>query len=142
MSGSKNKDGAYKERKRIDRHRYYAKTANKYPPHPWTDEEEKAVMEHTVPDSELSVKLGRSVKSIQEKRRRTRRYAETGKPLHKKKRPAQPLNEKFYEAAKLWKEGKIPALEGARRCGMPNSSFRNRANRLYAEKEKPKQSEE
>ncbi|MCD8237798.1 MAG: hypothetical protein LUC92_00435 [Clostridiales bacterium] len=137
MSGSKNKDGAYRERKRIERHRYYSRTANKYPPHLWTDEEEKMVMEHTVPDSELSDKLGRSVKSIQEKRRRIRRYAEAGKPLHQKPRTTQQLDEKFYEAAKLWKEGKIPALEGARRCGMPNSSFRSRANRLYAEKEKP-----
>jgi len=138
VSGRKNKNGAYKERKRIERHRYYSRTANKYPPHPWTDEEEKMVMEHTVPDSELSDKLGRSVKSIQEKRRKIRRYTEAGEPLRK-----QPtFNEQFYEAARLWKEGKIPALEGARRCGMPNSTFRFRANRLYAEKEKPERPED
>lgn len=138
MSDGKNRNAAYRERKRIERHRYYARTTHKYPPHPWTDEEEKMIMEHTVPDSALSDQLGRSVKSIQEKRRKIRRYNEAGRPPHK-----QPtFNEQFYDAARLWKEGKIPALEGARRCGMPNSTFRFRANRLYAEKEQSEPSEE
>ncbi|MCD7846917.1 MAG: hypothetical protein LUG49_02620 [Oscillospiraceae bacterium] len=57
-------------RKRIDKKRYYGKTANKYPKRAWTPEEEKMVLEHSIPDSELSQKIGRSLKGIQEKRRR------------------------------------------------------------------------
>ncbi|MCD7823761.1 MAG: hypothetical protein LUG86_07095 [Oscillospiraceae bacterium] len=59
-----------RRQKKIDRKRYYGKTANLYPRHAWTKEEEKLVMEHSMPDSELSLKIGRSLKSIQEKRRR------------------------------------------------------------------------
>ncbi|MCD7785624.1 MAG: hypothetical protein LUH18_08665 [Oscillospiraceae bacterium] len=61
-----------RERKRIDRKRYYGKTANLYPKRAWTAEENKLVLEHSIPDSELSKKIQRSVKSIQEKRRRLR----------------------------------------------------------------------
>ncbi|MCD7785129.1 MAG: hypothetical protein LUH18_06065 [Oscillospiraceae bacterium] len=61
-----------RRQKKIDRKKYYAKTSNLYPKRAWTAEEEKLVMEHSVPDSELSAKIGRSLKSIQEKRRRLR----------------------------------------------------------------------
>ncbi|MCD7784485.1 MAG: hypothetical protein LUH18_02730 [Oscillospiraceae bacterium] len=57
-----------RSRKKESRKRYYAKTANLYPRHSWTEEEVKMVMEHSVPDSELSEKIHRSVKSIQQKR--------------------------------------------------------------------------
>ncbi|MCD8006719.1 MAG: hypothetical protein LUF29_07100 [Oscillospiraceae bacterium] len=62
-----------KEQKRECRKRYYAKTASLYPRHAWTEEETKLVLEHKMPDSELSEKIGRSLKSIQEKRRRLKR---------------------------------------------------------------------
>ncbi|MCD8097252.1 MAG: hypothetical protein LUE31_04275 [Lachnospiraceae bacterium] len=54
--------------KRANRKRYYAKTANLYPRHPWTQEEVRLVVEHKMPDSALSEKIHRSVKSIQQKR--------------------------------------------------------------------------
>ncbi|MCD8006224.1 MAG: hypothetical protein LUF29_04520 [Oscillospiraceae bacterium] len=59
-----------RRQKRADRKRYYGKTANLYPRHAWTEEEERLVLEHSIPDSELSAKICRSLKSIQEKRRR------------------------------------------------------------------------
>ncbi|MCD8007013.1 MAG: hypothetical protein LUF29_08655 [Oscillospiraceae bacterium] len=61
------------EKKRACRKRYYAKTANLYSRRAWTEEETQLVMEHSIPDSELSVKLGRSLKGIQEKRRRMKK---------------------------------------------------------------------
>ncbi len=63
---------AQRMKKRAANKRYYAKTANLYPVRRWTPEEIDMVMEHAVPDSELSEKLQRSLKSIQEKRRRER----------------------------------------------------------------------
>ncbi|MCD8107016.1 MAG: hypothetical protein LUE20_03505 [Oscillospiraceae bacterium] len=54
--------------KRECRRRYYAKTSCLYPRHPWTAEETARVMEHSIPDSELSAEIHRSVKSIQQKR--------------------------------------------------------------------------
>ncbi|MCD8006242.1 MAG: hypothetical protein LUF29_04610 [Oscillospiraceae bacterium] len=60
----------YRRSKKIARKKYYGKTANLYPRHAWTEEETKLVMEHSIPDSELSAKIGRSLKGIQEKRRR------------------------------------------------------------------------
>ncbi len=66
-------------RKRIDKKRYYGKTANKYPKRAWTDEEIRLVMEHSIPDSELSQKIGRSLKGIQEKRRRLKNAEENKK---------------------------------------------------------------
>ncbi|MCD7824177.1 MAG: hypothetical protein LUG86_09240 [Oscillospiraceae bacterium] len=65
-----------KSQKRLDRKRYYAKTANLYPRHPWTPEEVKLVMEHKIPDSELSEKIHRSVKSIQQKRLNVKKKSE------------------------------------------------------------------
>ncbi|MCD7846625.1 MAG: hypothetical protein LUG49_01100 [Oscillospiraceae bacterium] len=59
-----------RQQKRESHKRYYGKTANLYSRHPWTAEEEKMVLEHSIPDSELSQKIGRSLKGIQEKRRR------------------------------------------------------------------------
>ncbi len=57
-------------RKREAHKRYYGKTACLYPMRRWTPEEVARVMEHSIPDSELSQELQRSLKSIQEKRRR------------------------------------------------------------------------
>ncbi len=59
-----------RRQKKIDRKRYYAKTANLYPKRAWSEEEIRMVIDHSIPDSELSTKIGRSLKSIQEKRRR------------------------------------------------------------------------
>ncbi|MCD8007261.1 MAG: hypothetical protein LUF29_09975 [Oscillospiraceae bacterium] len=61
------------EKKRACRKRYYDKTSYIYARHAWTEEECKLVMEHTMPDSELSAQIQRSVKSIQEKRRRMKK---------------------------------------------------------------------
>ncbi|MCD7848091.1 MAG: hypothetical protein LUG49_08730 [Oscillospiraceae bacterium] len=65
-----------RHRKKIDRKRYYGKTANKYPKRAWTDEEIRLVLDHSIPDSELSEKIGRSLKGIQEKRRRLKKAEE------------------------------------------------------------------
>ncbi len=59
-----------RQKKRAAKKRYYAKTAKLYPGRRWAQWEIDMVMEHSVPDSELSVKLQSSLKSIQEKRRR------------------------------------------------------------------------
>jgi len=65
-----------REQKRRDRKRYYGKTANRYPKRAWTVEEKRLVLEHSIPDSELSAKIQRSVKSIQEERRRLKKESE------------------------------------------------------------------
>ncbi|MCD7847918.1 MAG: hypothetical protein LUG49_07850 [Oscillospiraceae bacterium] len=65
--------GISQEKKRACRKRYYAKTSYLYSRHPWTEEECRLVLEHSIPDSELSEKLGRSLKGIQEKRRRLKK---------------------------------------------------------------------
>ncbi|MCD7823991.1 MAG: hypothetical protein LUG86_08285 [Oscillospiraceae bacterium] len=62
-----------REQRKIDRKRYYAKTANLYPRRSWSKEENALVLAHSMPDSELSKRIRRSVKSIQEKRRRLRK---------------------------------------------------------------------
>ncbi len=58
-----------KELKRAANRRYYGKSEHLYRKRRWTPEEVAQVMEHSIPDSELSKKIKRSVKSIQEKRR-------------------------------------------------------------------------
>ncbi|MCD7847889.1 MAG: hypothetical protein LUG49_07705 [Oscillospiraceae bacterium] len=63
----------YYSQKKLDRKRYYDKTANLYPKRAWSEEENRQVLEHSIPDSELSRKIQRSVKSIQEKRRRLKK---------------------------------------------------------------------
>lgn len=60
----------YRKQRREEKKRYYARTAHLYPRRPWTPEEEKMVLEHRIPDRELSEKIQRSMKGIQEKRRR------------------------------------------------------------------------
>ncbi|MCD8107520.1 MAG: hypothetical protein LUE20_06110 [Oscillospiraceae bacterium] len=71
----------YRQQKSVARKKYYAKTAHLYPRHAWTEEEIEMVLAHSIPDSELSVKLGRSLKGIQEKRRRLKNAeANTPKP--------------------------------------------------------------
>ena len=42
-------------------------------------------------------------------------------------RPPGPLPEKFHEACRLWKSGKITGTVAAKMCGMPLSTFRYRA---------------
>lgn len=58
-------------RKTCDRQRkkYYAKTAI-YPPQRWTIEEDRMVLEHKIPDSELSKQIHHSVKAIHVRRSR------------------------------------------------------------------------
>ncbi len=66
--------------KRACRKRYYAKTAGLYPRHPWTPEETAMVMEHSMPDSELSEKIGRSVKYIQQQRLHENKKLKSAEP--------------------------------------------------------------
>lgn len=60
-------------RKRADHKRYYGKTAYRYEPRPWTEWEDALVLAHNVPDSELSGKIGRSLKAICNRRWRLRK---------------------------------------------------------------------
>lgn len=52
--------------------RYYAKTAL-YKPRNWTSEECDMVLEHSMPDTELSKKIKRSVRAIQVMRSRLKK---------------------------------------------------------------------
>lgn len=66
------------ERKRAEHKRYYAQTAFKYEHRPWTVEEDKLVLAHDIPDSELSPIIRRSMKSISNRRWRLRKAASRG----------------------------------------------------------------
>lgn len=46
-------------------------------------------------------------------------------------RPPRPLPPEFHCAYRMWKEGRIICAEAARRCRMPLSSFRYRAERYH-----------
>lgn len=46
-------------------------------------------------------------------------------------RPPRPLPPEFHCAYRMWKEGRITCAEAARRCRMPLSSFRYRAERYH-----------
>ena len=54
------------------RQKYYDKTAIYEPSH-WTIEQDKMVLEHTIPDSELSPKIKHSVRAIQHRRCRLKK---------------------------------------------------------------------
>ena len=62
----------FRETRYSQRKRYYAKTAG-YTPHPWTLEEDKLVLEHSVTDTALSQIIGRSVSAIQHRRCRLKK---------------------------------------------------------------------
>lgn len=72
MNRKKNYRNMEKYRKacRRQNQRYYAKTSNLYPARAWNAEEDAMVLNHTMPDSELSEKLERSVRAIQHRRHR------------------------------------------------------------------------
>ncbi|MBR6505124.1 MAG: hypothetical protein IKT41_05425 [Clostridia bacterium] len=57
----------YNETRKKQKQRYYAKTAI-YEPRDWIPYEDKLVLEHNMPDSELSSKIERSVAAIQQRR--------------------------------------------------------------------------
>ncbi len=63
----------YREMRNASRKRNYAQTA-KYERRIWTEEEDKRVLAHDVPDRQLSSEIRRSVQAIQI--RRTRLKAE------------------------------------------------------------------
>ena len=52
--------------------RYYGKSAV-YDRHSWTSEEDDAILKHSIPDSELSPKIGHSVMAIQIRRSRLKK---------------------------------------------------------------------
>lgn len=62
-----------REAKRAGHRSYYAQTAFLYPPRPWTDEEDKLVLAHEIPDRELSARIRRSMKAISNRRWRLRK---------------------------------------------------------------------
>ncbi len=45
-------------------------------------------------------------------------------------RPPKPLPDNFYEVYQRWKTGKISVYQAARECGMPESTFRDRAKKI------------
>jgi len=45
-------------------------------------------------------------------------------------RTAKPLPENFQDVCREWRAGNITGAEAARRCGMPLSTFRSRANQV------------
>lgn len=57
--------------------RYYAKTAFKYEPREWTVAEDKLVLAHDIPDSELSPIIGRSMRAISNRRWRLKRTVDS-----------------------------------------------------------------
>lgn len=61
------------ETRRYWHRRYYAKTAFLYKPRPWSEEEDRLVLTHEIPDSELSVRIERSMKSISNRRWRLKK---------------------------------------------------------------------
>lgn len=67
---------AQREAKRREHRRYYARTAFLYKPRPWSDDEDRVVLAHDVPDSELSERIGRSMKAISNRRWRLRKEAD------------------------------------------------------------------
>lgn len=74
------------EKRRERRHRehrlYYARTAFLYEPRVWTQEEDKLVLLHSIPDRELSVSIRRSMKAISNRRwRLMRKITKQGRNL-------------------------------------------------------------
>lgn len=51
-------------------------------------------------------------------------------------RPEKPLPENFAELYGRWERGEITALAAARECGIPYSTFRNKAMKMCAEAKK------
>lgn len=62
----------YSKTRHAQKQRYYNKTAI-YEPSNWTLEHDKMVLEHTIPDSELSEKIKHSVRAIQLRRCRLKK---------------------------------------------------------------------
>lgn len=65
-----------REAKRREHRLYYAGTAFLYRPRPWTDEEDRLVLAHEIPDRELSARIRRSMKAISNRRWRLRKEAD------------------------------------------------------------------
>ena len=67
---SKYKDlDKWRKTKRLQKQRYRERLGNnKYPRKNWTKEEDLIVLQHNIPDRELSKKLKRSISSIQSRR--------------------------------------------------------------------------
>lgn len=67
------------DRKRAEHKRYYAQTAFKYERRAWTVDEDKLVLMHRIPDSELSSIIKRSMMSGSNRRWRLRAAASENK---------------------------------------------------------------
>ena len=62
----------YSKTRKAQKQRYYNKTAI-YEPSKWTLEHDKMVLDHTIPDTELSRKIKHSVQAIQIRRYRLKK---------------------------------------------------------------------
>lgn len=65
----------FRKTRNSQRKGYYDKTA-KYAPSPWTLEQDKKVLEHSITDTELSEIIGHSVKAIQNRRLKLKKQLE------------------------------------------------------------------
>ena len=65
----------FRKTRKAQRKKYYDKTAI-YKPSNWTLEQDKMVLEHTITDTELSAKIGHSVRAIQNRRHRLKKQQE------------------------------------------------------------------
>lgn len=77
---SRPKTQSRREAKRREHRRYYAETAFLYKPRPWTENEDKLVLAHDIPDRELSAKIHRSMKAISNRRWRLRKEEDIENP--------------------------------------------------------------
>lgn len=72
-SGYKDLD-KWRKTKRLQQRRYHQKTANApNSRQPYTVDEIEMILRHDIPDSELSSRIGRSVRAIQAKRHNLRK---------------------------------------------------------------------
>lgn len=77
--------------KHAEHKRYYARTAFKYERRRWTVDEDKLVLIHRIPDSELSPIIKRSMKSISNRRWRLRKAASENKMTDQRYREILPM---------------------------------------------------
>lgn len=50
-------------------------------------------------------------------------------------RPPRPLPDNFMECCQLWQEGEITLMIAAKKCGMPESTFRQRMKKIMKSKQ-------
>lgn len=73
MTNDEEPENRRREARHRQHKRYYGKTAFMYRPRQWSRAEDELVLRHDVPDSELSLTIRRSMKSISNRRWRLRK---------------------------------------------------------------------